>query len=177
MSRTRKSIPGSPGTPGDESRDAVGEIRKIYAELADRPAERDCRARTECCRFRLTGRTPQLTRGEALVAAVGWRAAGRKSVPKDEAEDGACPFLGETGRCQIYDHRPFGCRTHFCAAAGGMMERATILDLIHRLEAIDEALGGDGPKPLRSAVSEVWDDGASARHRKGAGSQRRKRRK
>lgn len=100
---------------------------------------------------------PQLTRGEAVVAAAGWRAAGRKAVPTDEPSDGACPFLGENGRCQIYADRPFGCRTHFCAAAGGMLERSSIIDLIHRLEAIDEKLAGDGPKPLRNAVTEVWD--------------------
>lgn len=137
----------------------MAEVRAVYRDLEARPTEhRDCRSRTECCRFRLTGRTPQLTRGEALVAANGWRAAGRKAVPAEVAADGACPFLGGNGRCGIYRDRPFGCRTHFCAAAGGMLDRASLIDLIRRLEAVDEALGGDGPKPLRSAVTEVWDE-------------------
>ncbi|MCB1229055.1 MAG: YkgJ family cysteine cluster protein [Verrucomicrobiae bacterium] len=163
MSRSRK--PARPSAdPGDLDR-AMREVRAVYADLAERPIERDCRGRTECCRFRLTGRTPQLTRGEALVAASGWRAAGRKSVPTAEAADGACPFLGETGLCQIYRDRPFGCRTHFCAAAGGMMDRTGIIDLIRRLEAVDETLDGDGPKPLRNAIGEVWEAVSRRRRR------------
>lgn len=153
---SRSSRRGAP--PDAESiREALREVRAIYADLEARPIERDCRSRTECCRFRLTGRTPQLTRGEALVSAAGWRAVGRKALPEEEPADGACPFLASDGRCGIYRDRPFGCRTHFCAAAGGVVDRAAILDLIRRLETIDESLRGDGPKPLRKAVEEVWD--------------------
>ena len=147
-------------------REAMREVRAIYAELEARPVERNCTARTECCRFRLTGRTPQLTRGEALVAAMGWRAAGRRELPREEAADGACPFLGKDGRCQVYQERPFGCRTHFCEAAGGMRDRAEVLDLIRRLEAIDEALGGDGSKGLGSAVAEAWESSANLGRRR-----------
>ena len=86
-----------------------------------------------------------------------WRAAGRKSVPTEEPPDGACPFLGANGRCQIYRDRPFGCRTHFCQPAGGVVDRSAIVDLIRRLEAVDETLRGDGPKPLRSAVAQAWE--------------------
>lgn len=139
-------------------REATRAVREIYADLEARPFGRDCRARTECCRFRLTGRTPHLTLGEALVAASGWRAAGKKVVPPESAgsADGACPFLGENGKCQIYRDRPFGCRTHFCSPAGGMINRSEIVDLIRRLEEIDESLGGDGPKALRSAMAAVF---------------------
>jgi uncharacterized protein len=145
---------------------AQREVRAVYADLEARPVERDCRSRTECCRFRLTGRTPQLTRGEALVAAAGWRAAGRKAIPLEVAADGACPFLASNGRCGIYQDRPFGCRTHFCAAAGGVVERGPIIDLIRRLEAIDETLRGDGPKPLRNAVAAVWDGSPKSSRRR-----------
>ena len=141
----------------EDWREAARSVREIYRELAARPVERDCIARTECCRFRLTGRTPQLTRGEALVAAAGWRAAGRKSVPGIGSADGACPFLDGEDRCAIYDGRPFGCRTHFCEPAGGMMPRREVIDLIRRLEAIDEKIGGDGPKPLPGAIAAVWE--------------------
>ena len=111
--------------------------------------------RTECCQFRLTGRTPLLTRSEALVAAQGLRASGRKRLP--ERSDGACPMLdGDTGRCLIYAARPFGCRTHFCRAAGGPYSRREVLDLIRRLEVADEKLGyREGSKPLAVAVAEV----------------------
>jgi len=130
---------------------AVAEVRAIYTELARRPLERACMARTECCRFRLTGRTPHLTRGEALVAAKGWMATGRKELP--EPVDGTCPLLQlETGRCLIYADRPFGCRTHFCEAAGGSYPRKLVLDLIRRLEDMDCQLKGDGPRKIQAAL-------------------------
>ena len=130
---------------------AMESVREIYRELATRPIERACITRTECCRFRLTGRTPFLTKGEALTAAKAWRATGRTRLP--EAADGACPLLDSaTGRCRIYEGRPFGCRTHFCAAAGGPYARREVVDLIHRLEDLDRALGGEGALPLPAAI-------------------------
>ncbi len=64
-------------------------------------------------------------------------------------------MLGRDGRCSIYEYRPFGCRTHFCSAAGGIYPRKHIADLIQRLEAVDEKLGGDGPRELGAAVSDA----------------------
>jgi len=134
--------------------DLLVEVRAVYADLAGRPITRHCIARTECCRFQLTGLTPQLTKGEAFVAAKGFKATGRKAMP--EADDGACPFLKrETGKCMIYADRPFGCRTHFCDAAGGPYARREVLDLIRRLEEIDRRLGGDGPRKIQSAVADA----------------------
>lgn len=129
------------------------EIEAIYAELERRPLPRQCRMDTGCCHFRLAGHTPVLTLGEALYAAEGVRASGRKALKPHP--DGACPLLGRDGKCTIYKHRPFGCRTHFCEAAGGMYPRKHVADLIHRLEALDEKLGGDGSRPLESAVAAV----------------------
>ena len=97
-----------------------------------------------------------LTRGEALYAARGVRASGRKEITG--RDDGACPLLGRDGSCMIYAHRPFGCRTHFCAAAGGMLSRKSVADLIQRLDALDEALGGSGPRPFTLAVQAVLAD-------------------
>ena len=133
---------------------ARAEVRQVYVDLAQRPIERNCRRRTECCHFKLTGRTPYLTKGEAVVAAKAFRATGRKSLP--ENADGSCPMLErETGNCLIYKDRPFGCRTHFCAAAGGPVERREVLDLIRRLEDVDLALNGNGPRALQSAVADA----------------------
>ncbi len=133
---------------------AIREVLAIYQEWSQRPLERSCTGIADCCRFRLVGHTPYLTRGEALVAAKAWRAAGRKQL--DEAADGSCPFLHPTtGRCRIYDGRPFGCRTHFCEAAGGPASRKEVRDLIQRLEDIDHRLGGQGAMRLESAVAEV----------------------
>jgi Fe-S-cluster containining protein len=126
------------------------QIREIYEELARRPLHGKCIGRSTCCRFQLTGKTPYLTRGEAMLAAQGWRASGRKTMPA--TTDGSCPFL-KNGLCQIYESRPFGCRTHFCEAAGGQTPRHLVRDLIQRLEDIDRALGGDGASHFHSAVS------------------------
>lgn len=133
---------------------ARDEVSAVYEALARRPVERSCGLRTDCCHFKLTGLTPMLTRGEALVAAHALRASGRKKMP--DRADGACPLLHPgTGRCMIYEGRPFGCRTHFCRAAGGVIPRQQVLDLIRRLERVDEQLGGDGPRPLPAAVRDA----------------------
>lgn len=134
-------------------REALAEVRAVYEETHRRTPPRECQGRAGCCHFRLTGKTPQLTRGEALVLAKGVRASGRGRPP--ERADGACPLLGNDARCLVYEHRPFGCRTHFCAPAGGPYARRDVIDLIHRLEAVDERLGGDGSKPLAQALREA----------------------
>ncbi len=134
--------------------EALAAVREVYRDLARRPVERDCQLRAECCHFKLTGKTPHLTKGEALVAAKALRASGRKTLPR--REDGACPLLDpQSSRCLVYDSRPFGCRTHFCSAAGGPYSRREVIDLIRRLEEIDVQLGGDGPRMLPAAVSAV----------------------
>ncbi len=132
------------------------EIKAIYAVLSDRTLDRTCTMRTECCQFLLTGKTPMLTKGEASFAAAGVRASGRKKLTL--RDDGSCPMLGRNGRCTIYAHRPFGCRTHFCSAAGGPYPRKHVADLIQRLEALDEKLGGDGPRPIQSAVADALEE-------------------
>jgi hypothetical protein len=130
----------------------LARVREIYSELAMRPVERHCVRRTECCQFKLTGLTPYLTKGEALLAARAWRVTGRRQLP--ESVDGACPMLeSHSGRCLIYADRPFACRTHFCGAAGGPLARRDVLDLIRRLETVDAQLGGDGPRKLPGAVA------------------------
>ncbi|MDQ3624639.1 MAG: YkgJ family cysteine cluster protein [Verrucomicrobiota bacterium] len=135
----------------------AGAVLAIYQAIDARPVQRQCVSRAQCCRFQLTGRTPYLTKGEALVAAQAWRATGRTRLP--EAPDRACPLLDpKTARCRIYAGRPFGCRTHFCAAAGGPYARREVIDLIRKLEDIDDALGGDGPRPLPAAVAEALRD-------------------
>ncbi len=142
---------------GENISSALAEVRAIYSELNRRPAPRNCIARTECCQFQLTGLTPQLTKGEALLAAKAWRGTGRKELP--ESDDGACPMLKrETGKCLIYADRPFGCRTHFCAAAGGPYSRKEVIDLIRRLEDLDVRLRGDGPRKIVSAVAEALEE-------------------
>jgi len=147
----------SKNTFSERLQNALNEVRQVYVDLAQRPFQRNCLRKTECCHFKLTGRTPYLTKGEAVVAAKALRATGRKSLP--ETADGSCPMLRqETGNCLIYEDRPFGCRTHFCAAAGGPLARREVLDLIRRLENVDLVLNGNGPCPLQNAVADVLED-------------------
>jgi Fe-S-cluster containining protein len=141
----------------EQIRAALEEVRNVYVDLAQRPIERNCTRQTECCHFKLTGRTPYLTKGEAFLAAKAFRATGRKSLPQNA--DGLCPMLErETGDCMIYDARPFGCRTHFCTAAGGPIARRDVIDLIRRLEHVDLALNGNGPRILQNAVAEALEE-------------------
>ena len=142
----------------DSSDTASRAMRAIYSELDQRPVQRDCVRRTECCQFKLTGRTPMLTAGEALVVAAALRASGRRSLPESgDAATGRCPLLNPAGKCIVYEARPFGCRTHFCAAAGGPYSRNEVRDLVRRLEDIDAALGGDGPHALPMAVESALE--------------------
>ena len=95
LSRSRRMSRRAPDV------DAAAAVRAIYTELAARPIERACVARTECCRFKLTGKTPYLTKGEALVAAKAWRATGAHAaagepgwrVPAARARHGPMPDL------------------------------------------------------------------------------------
>lgn len=136
---------------------ALAEVRQVYVDLAQRPIERNCTRRTECCHFKLTGRTPYLTKGEAIVAARALRATGRKLLPENAG--GSCPMLQQgTDKCLIYEDRPFGCRTHFCAPAGGPIARREVLDLIRRLEDVDLKLNGNGPRTLQNAVADALEE-------------------
>lgn len=142
----------------DSSDTAARDIRAIYSELDQRPVQRDCVRRTECCQFKLTGRTPTLTAGEALVVAAALKATGRRTLPESaDATAGRCPLLDFAGKCIVYEARPFGCRTHFCAAAGGPYTRNEVRDLVRRLEETDAALGGDGPHALPMAVESALE--------------------
>jgi hypothetical protein len=136
---------------------ATAKVQAVYAELANRPIERQCTRLTECCQFKLTGATPYLTAGEALLAAKAFRATGRTTLPRKT--DGSCPLLQPgTGKCLTYADRPFGCRTHFCSAAGGPYARRDVVDLIRRLENVDADLNGQGPRTLPVAVAAALAD-------------------
>lgn len=153
----RRRNPIKSSDPRRVTEEAVAEVRAIYAELEANPPERNCTLQTECCRFHLTGRTPVLTKGEAFTAAKAVRAAGRRELPK--RDDGACPLLHPlTSRCMIYEGRPFGCRTHFCDAAGGPYTRREVSDHIRRLEEIDERLGGDGGRDITVAIRDALEE-------------------
>jgi Fe-S-cluster containining protein len=82
------------------------------------------------------------------------------AFPLEESTDVAGKFLDDdkTGNCLIYESRPFGCRTNFCAAAGGPHSRREVLDLIRRLESVDGSLGGSGPGVLQNAIADALSE-------------------
>jgi uncharacterized protein len=131
-------------------------VRQVYADLADLPVQRNCTGIAECCHFKLTGRTPNLTKAEALLAVKAARASGRKELPPSGA-GGACPLLKDA-KCLIYQDRPFGCRTHFCKAAGGPYTRDSVRALIQRLEALSLQLGAREASNLPTALETAWDE-------------------
>ncbi len=135
--------------------ETLAEVRRLLNEGTQRAARahRACAGLADCCRFRQTGETPHVTLGEAWVVWLAWKAAGRTKV--ELPNDGSCPFLNGQGMCMIYEARPLACRTHFCVAAGGVLPRKEVIDLIHALEDIDAALGGDGAARLPDAVKRL----------------------
>jgi uncharacterized protein len=136
--------------------EVLNELRQIYTELEQRALPRQCQLSGGCCQFRQTGLAPSVTRVEALYAALGVRAAGRKRL--SERPDGACSCLKEDGRCGIYAHRPLGCRTHFCAAAGGVYPRKHVADIIQRLERLDEEIQWrHGPRDFPAALTDALE--------------------
>ncbi len=132
------------------------QVRAVYESLNDQTLpERSCISRTTCCQFRLTGKTPMLTFGEAIYAAKGVRASGRTSLPESrDAVAGRCPLLNELGQCTIYEFRPLGCRTHFCKAAGGPYPRTLVRDQIRALETLAEEFQQTDPRPIAEAVED-----------------------
>ena len=58
----------------------------------------------------------------------------------------------------IYEGRPFGCRTHFCEAAGGPYARRDVAELIRRLDDIDERLGGEGTREIGAALRDALEE-------------------
>lgn len=66
------------------------EVSAIYKDLELISVQRDCTMRTQCCQFQRTGRTPMLTKGEALYAALGVRASGKKSCQKVRTDPAPC---------------------------------------------------------------------------------------
>ena len=78
--------------PKPELKALFAELRAVYADLEARPLARSCELRTGCCHFRQTGKTPLLTRIEALFAAQGVRASGKKKLlPHDQPADALLP--------------------------------------------------------------------------------------
>src|SRR5690348_13387505 len=122
--RSRRLGSPHPGKRDDErEKSLLTELGALYAEADALHATTTCPASTECCRFGVTGREPYVTSIEVLAIERAVAAAGGPLSPKRRAlplagnsgeRERTCPLLTESGRCSIYQSRPFGCRTYFC---------------------------------------------------------------
>jgi Fe-S-cluster containining protein len=146
------------------------ELQALYRSADDLFAGARCEASTECCRFGITGREPQVTSLEVALLRRAVRARGgmlpakRRALPLLEASLGpargaderTCPLLDQNGRCSAYAARPLGCRTFFCQRADVPRKpgRAELQGLVRTLQglAARHRQEGDKPRALTSAV-------------------------
>jgi Fe-S-cluster containining protein len=124
-----------------------------------------CEQSSECCRFGITGREPQVTSLELALVQRAIRARGgplskqKRALPmsKPERDERVCPLLDRGSRCSIYASRPLGCRTFFCGRAEHLREptRAELSALVRRLQLLSAAhmQEGDKPRALTRALS------------------------
>lgn len=120
----------------------------------------------QCCHFGVTGREPHPTAVELEEVRHGMRVA--SVAPRDPRklplapELGACPLLGQGGRCGIYASRPFGCRTYFCdhaeAPYGGKpkLPRAAVAEVGRRIADLAARFDPRDPRP-RPLVRAILD--------------------
>ncbi len=126
-------------------RRAATETRAVLRQADAAWARHSCPGSAECCQLAVTKRPPWLWPSEWKVLEERL-ARDRRPVPPQRG-DGACPLLDAEGkRCTVYEDRPLGCRTFFCARIVGpsklpaeetnaLLERLKALNL----EADDEA--------------------------------------
>jgi hypothetical protein len=98
-------------------------IEALYAKTDELLDGWTCDQSADCCHFERTGREPYLWPAEwaALEKAIARRGTRRGSLPV--LDERRCPLLGRDGRCTVYEARPFGCRTFFCARGVGPTRR------------------------------------------------------
>ena len=141
----------------------LAQLSSLYAEVDARYLDARCAASTECCRFGITGREPQVTSIEvaALRAAIARRGGplreGRRALPLEPTRDeGTCPLLDRSGRCAVYAARPLGCRTFHCARAEvpSPPSRVELRGYVRRLQelALHHRREGDRPRALSAAL-------------------------
>jgi hypothetical protein len=132
-----------------------------------------CESSSECCRFGVTGREPQVTSIEvaALRRALGARGGPlpdkRRALPLASAvlgpargkDERTCPLLDRAGRCAVYARRPLGCRTFYCQRADlpHPPSRKELQALVRELQTLAARHQRDGEKPrgLTSVLREL----------------------
>ena len=132
-------------------------LRALYRDVDALYAGASCEASSECCRFGITGREPQVTSLEhalvkrALAARGGMPRPTRRALPLsgDAARERVCPLLDRGSRCTIYAARPLGCRTFYCERASLLHQpsRAELAAIVRRLQELAVAHERDGDRP------------------------------
>lgn len=146
-----------------EGERALEELERLYAQVDSHYAGARCPSTSECCRFGITGREPQVTSVEvallrrALAQRGGALSKRRRALPMtpDARTERICPLLDQHGRCSVYAARPLGCRTFYCARAElDAPPRAELREFVRRLQAIAlcHQRDGDRPRALTSAL-------------------------
>lgn len=134
-------------------------LLELYEHVDALYAGASCPASSECCRFGITGREPQVT---AIEAALVKRAIARRGgLPSEKRRalpllgpsrtetERTCPLLDREARCSIYADRPLGCRTFYCHRADVPTppSRKEHRDIVRRLQALAAEFAPDGDKP------------------------------
>jgi Fe-S-cluster containining protein len=132
-------------------------LRELYREVDALYAGASCEASSECCRFGITGREPQVTSLElvlvkqAIAARGGMLKAQKRALPisADAERERVCPLLDRKARCSVYEARPLGCRTFYCTRADIPREptRAELAGLVRKLQELAALHERDGDKP------------------------------
>ncbi len=140
----------------------LAELVALYREVDALHEGARCDVSTECCRFGITGREPQVTSLELALVQRALRARGgplkaeKRALPIAGNREGTCPLLDRQGRCAVYASRPLGCRTFFCSRAVQLREpsRDEQRDWVRRLQALAarHVREGDRPRALRRAL-------------------------
>jgi Fe-S-cluster containining protein len=152
----------------DPQSSLLEELEALYREVDQLFAGASCEASTECCRFGITGREPQVTSIElallqkALRARGGMLPAKRRALPlvsTTKRDERSCPLLDRSGRCAVYSARPLGCRTFHCQRADlpRRPSRSELSESVRALQAlaVRHRRDGDRPRALTSALADA----------------------
>jgi hypothetical protein len=158
---------GGPARSDDDR--LLAELEALYARTDAMYAGASCAASTECCRFGITGREPQVTSIEialvqrAVAARGGSRASTKRALPLAASgvrDERTCPMLDAQGKCSIYGARPLGCRTFYCGRADvpAPPSRRELRDLVRELQmlASRHRAGGDKSRAFTAALRSPW---------------------
>jgi Fe-S-cluster containining protein len=151
----------------------LDELLELYRHVEQLLAGASCDASSECCRFGITGREPQVTSLEVALLRRAVRARGgllpekRRALPLLEAtlgrprgkDERTCPLLDRASKCSVYAARPLGCRTFFCQRADlpEKPSRGELQEVVRRLQtlAARHQRQGDKPRALTSALRDL----------------------